>query len=1008
MNPFVAVCMWLYRRLARAFPHEFQIVYGTDVIQLGEDVVEEIWKQHGFPGLLRLIGDIAVRVPVEYLSEMRRDLIYAARMLIKSPGFAIVGIVSLGLGIGVTTASFSDINALMLRDMPGVPEPKRLVMTQAPASYPYFESYRDQHNLFAGVTAYVQGVPFAVTPEGAVNAKSDRVFGHLVSPEYFSVLGVHAARGRVFSVEDDKPGGAPVVVVSDRFWRDRLHAAQDVIGRTLRLNGQTATIVGVGPKDFLGVMPIMPADLFVPVTVQAKLAPELGDDVLHKRDMKAFGMLMRLAPGVTSESAEAALDTITRHLDEAGFDAERNRKGRRVRLLPGGGVLPFPPELRPVVFGLLATLMGLLLTIACMNLANMLLARAAARRKEIAIRLAIGASRFRMIRQLVAESVLLAMCGGVAGLLLAFLLTSLASKIKLPIPIPFEMDIRPDARVLLFTLALSLIAGIAFGLAPAFAATNADVAPALKEGGLPPLRGHRRFGIRNLLVVYQVAGSLMLLLITGFLVLGYNQMAAPPVSFDVRSLYLISLDPVRDGYSSEQAAALFDKLPERLRRIGSVREVSLAMVPPFSANLGAADFSAAQGGGDVAKTLRSAAKQAIGSNYFSALSVNVLEGREFSDRDQRVDSSSTAALPVVINQSAAHELFGNADPIGRRITEQPQSYEVIGVVPDMNTGPFSVGVTSVLYLPLTRRNFAHPPPGGMTLMVRAGPGSDALEGVRNEIKALDPNLSIFNVRTLGESLDQMNAMIRRHVLLRRHRDLRPGSCFGRSGRRDGVFGGQAAQGDRNSHGARREADAGAATGDARRLGAGSGRHRNWLRGSGWSRPSHVVTSERVRAGIQNGGERSAAHFRCSDAARGVSNARLLSARAPVDQDRSSDGASRRISSLDKVAITCHDTTWYVIVMSDPTLLVLASLADGDKHGYAMMEDIQQFSGVRLGPGTLYGAITRLEQCGWIRPVESKDRRQPYSITATGRRHLEEQLANLNQVVKTGLKRLKHA
>ena len=241
-----------------------------------------------------------MRVPAEYLSEMRRDLIYAARVLIKSPGFAIVGIVSLALGIGVTTATFSDVNALMLRDMPGVPEPKRLVMTLAPVSYPYFETYRDQRQLFAGVTAYVQGVPFAVMPEGAVNAQPERVFGHLVSPEYFSVLGVHAARGRVFSPDEDKPGEAPVVIVSDRFWRDRLHADQDVIGRTLRLNGQTATIVGVGPKDFLGVMPIIPADLFVPVTVQAKLAPELGDDVLHKRDMKAFGVLMRLAPGVTA------------------------------------------------------------------------------------------------------------------------------------------------------------------------------------------------------------------------------------------------------------------------------------------------------------------------------------------------------------------------------------------------------------------------------------------------------------------------------------------------------------------------------------------------------------------------------------------------------------------------------------------------------------------------------------------------------------------------------------
>jgi predicted permease len=694
-----------------------------------------------------------------WLGEIRRDLIYAIRVLIKSPGFAAVGIVSLGLGIGVTTAAFSDINALMLRDMPRAEEPRRLVMTQAPVSYPYFEHYRDQHELFSGATAFMQGVPFAVTTQGAANAKAERVFGHLVSPEYFSVLGVQAARGRVFSPDEDKPGEAPVAVVSDRFWRDRLHADPDVVGHTLRLNGQTVTIVGVGPTDFLGVMPIVPADLFVPVTVQAKVAPELNDDVLHKPETKAFTLLMRLAPGVTQESAEAALDTITRHLDETGFDAERNRKGRRVRLLPGGGILPFPPEMRPVVFGLLGTLMGLILTIACMNLANMLLARAAARRKEIAIRLAVGASRARLIRQLVAESVLLSLCGGAAGLALAYWLTSIVSKMRLPISIPFEMNIRPDGRVLLFTLTLSIVAGIAFGLAPAFAATNADVAPVLKEGGVAQLRGHRRFGMRNLLVVYQVAGSLMLLLITGFLVLGYNQLATAPTAFDPRTMYLMSLDPVRDGYSPEQAAAFFDKLPERLRRVGAVRDVSLAVVPPFSAELGSADFTASPGGADSAKTLRSA-KQAIGANYFSALSVTVLSGREFNERDQRMETSGTAALPVIINQSAAQQLFGNADPIGRRITEQPQSFEVVGLVPDLNPGAFAQGVTAILYLPLTRRNFARPPAGGMTLMVRADAGSDALEGVRREIRSLDPNLSVFNMRTLAEAFDQMNAMVR--------------------------------------------------------------------------------------------------------------------------------------------------------------------------------------------------------------------------------------------------------
>ena len=303
----------------------------------------------------------------------------------------------------------------------------------------------------------------------------------------------------------------------------------------------------------------------------------------------------------------------------------------------------------------------------------------------------------------------------------------------------------------------------------------------------------------------------------------------------------------------------------------------------FSANLGASDFSAAQtGDGDIARTLRAAAKQAIGSNYFSALSVNVLEGREFTDRDQRVDSSSTAALPVVINQSAAHEFFGNADPIGRRITEQPQSYEVIGVVPDLNTGPLSAGVTSVLYLPLTQRNFAHPPAGGMTLMVRAEAGPDAVEGVRNEIAALDPNLSIFNIRTLGESMDQTNAMMRVGTifyggigifgLILASVGLAGVTAYSVARRRKEI-GIRMALGARQRQVLRlvlREGSALVAVGTVLGFAGAVGAARR-----------HVVASERIFAGIQNGRERSAADLRRAAVAGRAGNAGLLRSCAPI-------------------------------------------------------------------------------------------------------------------------------
>jgi predicted permease len=764
MNPFVAASMWLYRRLAYAFPHEFQIVYGTDLIRLGDDAVEEIWKRNGFFGLLRLVADIAVRVPVEYLSEMRRDLQYALRALIKSPGFAAVGIISLGLGIGVTTTAFSELNATLLRDLPGAQDPKRLVMTQASVSYPYYEHYRDQHDLFTGATAYIQAVPFAVALEGTINAKTERVFGHLVSPDYFLVLGVSAARGRVLGSDADKPGDAPVVVISDRFWRNRLNSDPHAVGRTLRLNGQTATIVGITPKEFLGVLPMIPADLFVPVTAQAQVAPELGGNVLHSQELKVFSILMRLAPGVSKESAEAALDTITRYLDEdKTFDADRNRKGRRVRLFPGGGMFPIPPEIRPVVLGFWGTLMGLILTIACMNLANMLLARAAGRRREVAIRLAVGASRFRLIRQMLTETVLLAVCGGLAGLAFAFWLTNLASNMKLPFNVPIELNIRPDWHVLLFTLLISVAAGLGFGLAPALDATKADVAPALKGSAAPVLRRYRRFGLRNLLMVYQVAGSLMLLLITGFLVIGFSGTAKIDVGFDANSLYLLSLDPVRDGYSPDQAATFFEKLPERLRRVGAVQEVALAEEPPFANMAGKSNFSALSGEQN-SQMVSTAVVESVGAGYFAAISVPVLRGREFTEHDQRMTPSKGQELPAVVSETATHELFGNADPVGRRIENATQTYEVVGMV-RIKTGFAGVTPNAHVFTPITRKEFVRPPGGGFTLMVRADAGTDALAGIRREIAAIDPNLSVFNVRTLREHIDQLNAMVQAGVII---------------------------------------------------------------------------------------------------------------------------------------------------------------------------------------------------------------------------------------------------
>jgi predicted permease len=760
------IALRMYRRLADAFPHEFKLSYGTDVMQLGEDVVEEISKKHGIAGLIRLLADIAIRVPLEYLSEMRRDLRYAVRALIKSPGFALVGIISLGLGMGVTTSVFTKMWTQLFRELPRVTNPNELAMPDSPVSYYYIEQYRAQKGLLQGVAAFQNGVPFNVGFEGKANARPERVFGQLVSPEYFAVLGVKPQRGRVLNPDIDKPGSASAVVITDRFWRNRLNSSPDALGQTLRLNGQTATIVGITPPDFKGVLPNVPTELFVPVTVPAALAPELANDVLNKRDAKAFQAIMRLAPRVTLESAEAGLDTVTRNLDEQDLsNPKRNEKGRRVTLLDGGTVMPMPRAMKPVVVGFLAVLIGLVLTIACMNLANMLLARGAARRKELAIRLAIGASRFRLIRQMMSEGILISMLGGVAGFGLAYWLAMLSSQFKLPQAVPQDFNPGMDWRALVFTFILAIVCGIGFSLAPALQATRADLAPTLKEGAAIQLRGYRRFGMRNLLVVGQVAGSLMLLLITGFLVIGINKMSDVQTKFDAKSMYLLSIDPVRDGYSPEKAQALFEKLPARLKAVGAVRSIALAAEAPFSLASRTAKLTVAKDSRDPSPTVKLVSKETVGAGYFAALSEPMLAGREFSEADQRItipaDGSKPVGLPIVVNESAARGLFGNGSAVGQRVTEDQQSYDVVGVVSDLKSGlADDEQPASTMYLPLTRRDFASPPAGGMVILVRSDAGVDALGGIRREIASMDPNLAVFDVRTLEEYLDMTRAIIR--------------------------------------------------------------------------------------------------------------------------------------------------------------------------------------------------------------------------------------------------------
>ena len=755
----------IYRRLAQAFPHEFKLAYGAEVMQLGEDVVEEIAKRHGIAGLIRFIADIAIRVPVEYLSEMRGDMRYAWRALIKSPGFALVGIVSMGLGIGLTTNVYSSKWQVLFRDLPGAANAKDLVMMQqsadadlAPVSYYYIEQFREQKRLFTGVAAFETGIPFNVTFQGNLNGKPERIFGQLVSPDYFSVLGVQAQRGRVLSMELDKPGDAAVVVISDRFWRNRLNSSPNAVGQILHLNGQIATIVGITPKDFNGALSINPSELFVPITVSAALAPELANDVLHQRNAKEFLALMCLAPGVTMDSAEAGLEAITRRLDEQDVSSPvRADKGRRVTLLQAGNSVPIPRKLKPALIGFLVALMGLVITLACMNLANMLIARGANRRKELAIRLAVGASRFRLVRQMMSEGILLSLLGGMAGFALAYGLGVLNSHFTPPRNVPVESNFYLDWHAGIFVFGLAIVCGIGFSLAPALQATKADLTPALKEGSALQLPGYRRIGLRNLLMVAQVAASLVLLLMTGFLVIGISKASNIQTKFDPDTMVLLSLDPVRDGYAPEKAQALFEKLPDRLKGTGRVRSITMAGQPPFTSETEPTQLFAEDLPGS-SQVQQPVLEETVGAEYFATFSEPMLAGREFMEADQRGRADGTKTLPAVLNESAARGFFGKGNAIGKLVRDDKQSYEIVGVVRDLkDVAGFS---QPILYLPLTSRDFARPPAGGITIIERSDAGTDTLNAIQNEIALIDPNLNIFHVQTLGGYLDRSRAALR--------------------------------------------------------------------------------------------------------------------------------------------------------------------------------------------------------------------------------------------------------
>lgn len=735
MNPLLKACLSVYRRLARAYPHEFQLVYGEELELTGEDALPEIWKRHGIWGILRFLGDIALRLPVEYLSELRHDTAFALRTLLKSRGFTLAAVLSLGIGIGLCSAFFTQVDALLFRPLPGVPDVAELVAVQEPVSYPYFERVRDRHDIVSGAAALLAPVPFSV----ALNsARPQRIFGQLVSPGYFATLRIEPSIGRLFDPQTEQPGNSPVVVLSERYWRTHMNADPRVVGSTIRLNGKLAQIVGIGPKDFLGVWPVTPADLFVPITVGGAVAPELTEESPN------FRVIMRLADGVTFTSAQAALDTLRRTADDKKPDDKRPKEGRQISLISAGGVIAMTPEQRASTLAVTFVLGGLILALVSTNLAGLLVARGSERAKEIAVRVAMGASRFRLMRQLLTESTLLSLAGGAIGVLcgqaILIGITALAVAADSGVTPPQELDYSLNLTTLLFTTAIAIAAGFAFGLLPALAATRGDVAGTLKLSSNGASRIYRRFGLRNLLVAGQVGLSLTVVLITGFIVIGYQKFAGIDPGFEPRDLVLFQIDPLHDGYTS---AALVDRLPERLARLSAVRGVTLAASSPL------ADYVATPNVRVTAdQEMVGVVRQGIGAAYFSTLGIPLVGGREFTEHE------GAEPIPAILNQTAVRDLFGPASPVGQALRDASgKQYTVIGVARDSRSAYLMAKPAATMYVPLSVGA------AGASIIVRGVPGQDTMAAIRDDVARFDPNLTLINPRTMDRQLAQMNTLI---------------------------------------------------------------------------------------------------------------------------------------------------------------------------------------------------------------------------------------------------------
>jgi len=674
-----------------------------------------------------------------------QDLRYGARMLIKKPGFTFIAVLTLALGIGANTAIFGVVDRLLVRLLP-VGEPERLVnligrdekgKEDTSFSYPIYADYRDQNDVFDGLLAYSE-TPLNLSESG----QSERVIGVLVSGNYFDVLGVRPALGRAFLPEEDRtPGTHPVAVVSYGLWQRRFGADPKLVGRTITLNTYSFTVIGVAPAEFRGVRRGLSPDVYVPMQMIAQAWPARKPDDLNNRNFSWLNLMGRLKPGATRAQAQTAMSALSSRIMQVQPNTwplialEDGSQGETGRVT----------ELRTPLKLLMATV-ALVLLIACVNVANLLLARAQTRGREMAVRLAVGASRYRLIRQLLTESLLLSLLGGLFGVLLAAWLTDALAAYSPPTggSAPPLLDARLDWRVLTFAATLSLVTGLLFGLVPAWQSSKPNLTVALKEES--GAAGSGRARLRGALVSAQIALSLVVLVCAGLCVRSLRNLQRIDAGFDAAKVSVMGLNLSLNGYKEEQGLQFYANLLERVSALPGVEAASLARIVPLGGN-GMRMSVGIEGYTPADDRPINFDMNLVGPRYCATMKLPLAAGREFTAND-----NAAGQRVVIINEAAARAYWPNQNPLGKHLMigspgrGNPQPVEIIGVVGDSRYRALTETFRPGMLLPAAQ-NYTP----DLSLHLRsAGDPAALIESVRRELRALDPQLPAARIRTLEE------------------------------------------------------------------------------------------------------------------------------------------------------------------------------------------------------------------------------------------------------------------